>query len=222
MDIVEFLVAGAFGGLVGAGELVSRYKDSPARAMWSLAAAAYVLVNALASVSALALIRALGWSFGVTNAMAVGWVQTLVAGFGAMGLFRSSLFIVHAGGQDVGAGPSAFLQVALGAADRAVDRKRASARAVRVERLMDGVVFEKASVALPTYCFALMQNVGAHEQADLSRAVDELVQSSMDDRSRVLSLGLVLMNLVGDTALESAIKSLGPAIRRTDQVAGPS
>jgi len=52
-----------------------------------------------------------------------------MAGVSAMAFFRTSLFVVRSGDRDVGVGPSGFLQIFLGAADRAVDRKRAAARA---------------------------------------------------------------------------------------------
>jgi hypothetical protein len=210
---VYVLVAGLIGAIVGAAELVSRYRDAPAKAILCWTAGTYVLINAVASGSALALIQAFGWTFGAGASAGAAWVQTFVAGFGAMGLFRSSLFIVRVGGQDVGAGPSSLLQIALGAADRGVDRKRAAARAARVPQLMSGLNFGKAVIALPTYCLALMQNVGPQEQGDLGKSVDQLRQSHMDDASRLLNLGLVLMNVVGEAALDSAIKSLGQAIR---------
>ena len=96
------------------------------------------------------MIQTFGWTFGVEGDGAeLRWTQALVAGFGAMAFLRSAVFVVRAGDQDVGVGPSGFLQVVLNATDRAVDRRRAGARAHEVARAMSGVSFEKAAEALP-------------------------------------------------------------------------
>jgi hypothetical protein len=212
--MVYFAAAALFGALVGLAELISRYRDAPTQAVWCVPAGAYLAINAAASAIALAIVQGAGWNFGVVDAQKAAWIQTAVAGFGSMTLFRSSLFVVHVGGQDVGAGPSAFLQVALGAADRAVDRRRAGARAARVQALMQGVNFGKASITLPTYCLALMQNLGMPEQREFRIEVDRVITSSqMDDSTKLLTLGLLLMNVVGEAALSAAIRSLGAAIR---------
>jgi hypothetical protein len=90
-----------------------------------------------------------------------------MAGVSAMAFFRTSLFVVRAGDRDVGVGPSGFLQIFLGAADRAVDRQRAAARAEAVAKVMKDVDFDKAKGALPEYCLALMQNVPEEDQQSL-------------------------------------------------------
>ena len=159
------------GALVGVAELVSRYRDAPSRALHNWAAALYVGLNATAAVAALALIRAFDWKFGASDTGAVEWTRALVAGFGAMALFRSALFIVRAGDQDVGIGPSGLLQVVLSAADRAVDRGRAGARALEVTDTMAGVSFDRAAEALPAYCLALMQNATEDEKVALGNQV---------------------------------------------------
>jgi len=71
------------------------------------AAAVYLAINALASFAAFALTRLFGWDFGFSGSpQARDWVQCLVAGFGAMVLFRSSLFTVRAGDREIGFGPA--------------------------------------------------------------------------------------------------------------------
>jgi hypothetical protein len=203
------------GALVGTGELIARYRDAPARALWSLPAALYLGINAAASVAALAAAHAFGWTFGVEDAAsgAGRLTRILVSGFGAMAVFRSSLFNMRVGDQDVGIGPAGFLQVVLQAADRAVDRRRASPRALTASRIMEGVSFKKAVLALPTFCFALMQNVPADEQSNFGAQVRELDESDMPDHVNVLSLGLALMNVVGDSVLRAAVDALGDEIR---------
>jgi hypothetical protein len=115
---------------VGTAELVSRYKDSPFRAVATAPAILYLGINVLASVSAFAAIRQFHWlntaDSDPTNTIVL---QALVAGVSAMAFFRSSLFTVRVGNLDIGVGPAAFLQIILNAADRACDRERAQPRA---------------------------------------------------------------------------------------------
>src|SRR3982750_2744912 len=139
-DVADYLIVVAIGASVGIGELVARYRDDPTRALGSFPALIYVVLNAAAAAGALALVQAFGWKFGAADGSSeLRWTRVLVAGFGAMALFRSSLFTARVGNQDVGVGPSTFLQVVLTAADRAVDRRRARARARDVSQAMKGV-----------------------------------------------------------------------------------
>ena len=201
---------------MGGAELVSRYRDAPAGALQTRPAILYVLINLAASVAALALVRTFGWKFGLEtsdDAAAVGWTQVLVAGVGAMGLFRTSLFTVRAGDRDIGVGPSSFLQIFLTAADREVDRSRAQVRADTVSTVMKGVNYEKAFAALPPYCLALMQNLADETQQQLRQALELLDRADIDLEVKARLLGLELVNVVGVDVLETAVNSLGEEIR---------
>ena len=208
-DLFDWLLVGLVGALVGIGELVSRYRDAPDRALRTPAAYLYVGLNVGASVAALGVARAFGWTFGVAeaNPTALRWTQVAVAGFGAMALFRSALFNVRVGDQDVAVGPASFLQIVLAAADRGVDRLRAQARAV------SNVSFARADVALSAFCLGLMQNLSKEDQDQFGRQLAALRNASMDDQMKVLSLGLAIMNAVGEDVLETAVKVLGPQLR---------
>src|SRR5438105_166705 len=112
--LLEWVAVVAVGAVVGASELISRYKDDPIAALIGWPSVLYIVINSAASAGALALIHATHWS---ENSR---WAQVFMAGVSAMAFFRSSLFIVRAGDRDVGVGPSGFLQIFLGAADRLV------------------------------------------------------------------------------------------------------
>ena len=171
--VVDYLIVAAIGGLVGIAELITRYRDAPGAALWSMSAGIYVGLNAMASVAALGAINVFGWTFGIdpSNAAAVRWTQVFVAGFGSMVLFRSSLFVVRVGSSDIAVGPGGFLQIFLETADRAVDRGRARPRANAAATIMAGVSFSRAAEPLPAYCFALLQNVAAEEQKQFGMQV---------------------------------------------------
>jgi hypothetical protein len=130
-----------------------------------------------------------------------------------MALFRTSLFIVKAGGTDLGIGPSGLLQAMLAAADRGVDRRRASSRAKDI-KIMETVSFSKAHASLPALCLTLMQDVSAEDQQKLGDQVALLVNDDMPGETKSRVLGLLLMNVVGEQVLRDAIDSLGAEIQR--------
>ena len=109
--------------------------------------------------------------------------------------------------------------MALGAADRAVDRRRAEACAESVAEVMRGLEFEEIAEALPTFALALLQNLPEEDQQQLANKVLLLQNSAMADETKVLVLGLDFMNAVGPEALEAAVTP--PATLRSDRLRLP-
>jgi hypothetical protein len=215
-----YIGVAVFGAAVGASELIARYKDEPFRVIRTTAALAYVLINALAATGAYFLILTFKIQFGASDPEAVAWTQAFVAGFGAMAFFRTSLFSVRVGNNDVPVGPGIFLQIILYAVDRACDRARAQPRSSRVNSIMQGVSFELARDGLPAYCFEIMQNIPGDEQQQFALVVDALASSKSSDDVKILNLGLLLMNLVGDRVLEAAVNALGVRIQGPSKLDG--
>jgi hypothetical protein len=214
MDILwyEWLTVSGLGVVIGITDIISRYRDKPYSVIWTVPSLFYLFVNALASIMTLVSIRAFDWNFGLQG-MSGSWAQVLIAGFGAMVILRTSLWNVQIGDENVPIGLKNFLETLLGSVDRAVDRKRAQQRAEAVSKTMKDVDFEKAFRALPSYCFGLLQNLGADEQEQFARKVALLTSSPMNNRVKSLLLGLSLMNLVGERVLETAVNNLGDDIR---------
>lgn len=212
MALWNYLFAGLIGALLGAAELIARYRDRPARAVGRGAGWAYVLVNAAASCAALLLIDRFGWDFGQSES-AVRTTQVLVGGLGSAVLFRSSLFVLKVGDENVGVGPNLVLSSLLGAADRAVDRDQASERLKAVGEAMKGVDFGKAQDALVTACLAATANVPPEDAAELSQSVKALSGSTASPASKSLILGLLLIDTVGPDVLKSAVSALGDEIK---------
>jgi len=213
-DGLDYAAVALLGLLVGAGELISRYKDAPKKALYTGPALLYMALNVAASILALALVRGFGWTFNTTGS-SQRWTQVLVAGVGAMAFFRTSLFTVSAGGRDIGVGPGTFLEIFRTAADRAVDRLRAGARTQCVAKLMDGIDYQKAKAGLVTYCLALMQNVPDEEQKKLVEQQKLLDLEIMDDAVKVRVLGLALLNVVGPEVLTAAVDGLRDRMKVT-------
>jgi hypothetical protein len=216
-SFLDYAIVAILGALVGGGELISRYRDAPARAVYNWPAFVYIALNVAASLVALAIIRIYGWKFGVSGGeTAIRWAQVGIAGTGAMALFRTSLFTIHAGDKDIGVGPSSFLQIFRDASDRAVDRLRAKARGEQVSQVMTGIAYDKAAEGLALYCLALMQNVPSEEQVKLTQSLELLDKEQIDPAIKVRVLGLNLMNVVGPNVLIAAVDSLREQMETPD------
>jgi hypothetical protein len=147
---VDYVAVACIGGLVGIGELVSRYRDEPSKALLTIPAVIYVAVNAAAAVIALSVAgpAATGAASGASSSdaasstqaaviLGVHWTPVLTAGLGAMAILRSALFVVRTDGKDLQVGPGSLVQTLLDAADQALDRLRAQERAWTVARVME-------------------------------------------------------------------------------------
>jgi hypothetical protein len=209
-----FIVVFLLGALAGAAELVARYPDAPQAAITTGSGLFYTAVNAVAAVATLIVVAILGvddTAPAITGqAFTTGELLNLImiSGFGSLALLRSKIITLRVGDSDVGVGPSFLLETILRAADRAVDRKRAKPRARIVSEIMSSVSFEEAKVVLPSYCFAVMQNVSVEEQQKVALEIDALTSADMPDRVKALNLGLLLLNIVGEHVLNTAVKNL--------------
>jgi hypothetical protein len=190
--------------------LVSRYKDAPLRVLLTVPAVFYIGLNGTAAAIAMAVVHKVPWlsDDGDASAPSRLLIRALVAGTSAMAVIRASLFTIRVGNTDVSVGPAAFLQIILAAADRACDRERAGPRALAMQDIMAGISFQRAKLALPLFCFNLMQNVSADEQRTFGTIVNGLERTEMDDVFKANNLGLQLMNVVGEGVLRQAVKLL--------------
>jgi hypothetical protein len=111
---------GGFSGLVGYAELAQRYRDDPARMFASSPTAIYCVVNIAAGVGAFALVRAFRVFDPATPHAAIYGV--LLASFGAIAFFRTSLFTARVGDTNADIGPATLLKALLEASDRMINR----------------------------------------------------------------------------------------------------
>jgi hypothetical protein len=213
---IDGLIVFLIGASVGIGELVARYRDEPMRAIRTRPAALYIVINGLASLFALVAIRTFGATPGGNDPTAAQRLTNLLlAGFGAMAVFRTSLFVVRVANTDIGVGPIAFLQILLGATDRGVDRKRASERAEKVVRIMGNLDPALAYTALPAFAIMLMQNLTLDDQKAIGDQVKGLARpdSEIPEQAKILNVGLLLMNFVGEEVLEDAVRGIRGQLR---------
>ena len=193
-------------------ELVARYQDAPRKAVFTVPGFFYLTVNGLAAALAyLLIVEVFVLDFGLTDAESLkrDAYRVLLASLGSMAFFRSSLFNVRVGDSDIAVGPAGILQIFLSAADRAVDRARATPRALLVNKTMNGIDFDKAWISLPPFCFQLMQNVTAEEQTQFGRSIEVLRNNAeIDGKVKSLILGLSLLSIVGESVLTAAVETL--------------
>ncbi len=213
-EVLRYGLVLGIGAAVGAGEIITIFRDAPGRTLRTRPAIAYMLLNAAAAGVTLALTQLFGWSFGITSGdkEKLAWVQLLASGFGAMAILRSSLVTFKTGDQPASFGPGALLLTVLTAVGRAVDRTRAEDRSARVASLMSNVSFERATAPLPAYCFGLMQNLSEDDQRAFGNQI-LLIQKVANDHVQALLLGLALMNVVGFGVLQAAVKELDGEIK---------
>ncbi|MFF7129632.1 hypothetical protein [Streptomyces sp. NPDC008240] len=206
--MLDYAVACGGGALVGLVELFSRYRDSPAALLGVASAWMYIAINAAASGGVLLLTHTFALTFGASEPGTEGTTQVLVALFGAPAVLRSSLFTIRVSGQDVGIGPSSILSTLLSVADRGVDRARGRDRSRQVVKIMRGISYDKAQLALPAFCLALLQNSPQEEQEKLAVANEALAGSEMSDAQKAYGLGLLLVNVVGLPLLREAVEAM--------------
>ncbi|HEV7722303.1 MAG TPA: hypothetical protein VGO60_13515 [Iamia sp.] len=211
---VGLLISAVFGASVGVAELLLRYRDAPLLLFKKVAAWCYVGFNAGAAVLALWIVTAMDWTFGQTTDTKIDMVRILVAGFGSIALFRSNLFIVKTGDENIGAGPSLVLAGLLGAADVAVDRQQAQARAEDVRAVMDDVSFDAARESLVSVALTASVSVTPKATEDLRTGISALGSStSIPDQAKSYVLGLMLIDVVGVEVLRQSVTTLGDSIK---------
>lgn len=208
----RYAATALFGFLVGTTELISRYRDRPMAPLKTVPGMVYIVTNVVAAAGALWVLQTQSVTYDFGGKLPEALSQVLLAGFGTMVFFRSALFTLRVGDSDVAIGPAAVLQIILNVADRACDRQRAGPRSAIVHDIMRGVSFERARVALPVHCFALMQNVSITEQTQVVQAIDAIAKANTNDEVKAYNLGLLLMNVVGEDLLHDAVRVLGALI----------
>lgn len=207
--LLEFLAVAGLGAGIGMTELSTRYRDSPRRLFAMQSFWLYLFTNAGASVLALLIIHASGWTPGNGSAT----FTILIAGLGSMVVLRSSIAVVKLGEQEVAAGPAAVVMATLTAIDRVIDRNQARRRSQHVAKVMKGVSFAKAYKILPSHCLRLLQSQPASIAEQLGVEVAKIAEVEADDQVKAYELGIVLMTIAGPVVLEESLTTLYEHVR---------
>jgi hypothetical protein len=205
----SYAFVAAIGACTGAIELIGRYKDAPVRALRTNGAIVYVIINIVAAIIGLYLLRHLGAGMiATTDQDARTIYEIMIAGLGSLVFLRSSVFKVKLNDTEVSIGPALLLDILLSASDREVDRRRGADRAIEVAEAMKRVSFDKAVTALPPFCFALLQNLTTTEQQSLFTQIKEIKDNpAIDAHVKSLLLGLLLTPIQVRSATRPSIRS---------------
>ncbi|MBS0562002.1 MAG: hypothetical protein JSR21_18300 [Proteobacteria bacterium] len=211
LNCTQLVLVSLLAGAVAYGELISRYRDDPRRLLGNQATALYIAVNISAAIAALALVKLLK-VFDKQSHIAL-W-EVLLASFGAVAFFRTSLFTARVGGTDIGVGPSTLLKSLLDACDLVINRTQASTRADQVTAIMQGVVFDKAKTALPTLCMTLVEGFPDDQNRQLGEQIAKLDQEgTIAADAKTIVLGGYLIRQFGADVLARAVSTLGSRIK---------
>ena len=212
----SYVAVGSIAAAVTLIEVLIRYSDARSLVAKEWAAWTYIAVHAAAAVGALWLLNHyVPWSpesdqTGTTPTVG----KVAAAAIGSLAIIRSTVFQARIGDRMIDVGPHALVSALLGAADRSMDRRHAEHRSAMVTRIMSDVAFDKAQVALPTHCFNAMQTVSDEEQEAVSAGVSRIaLLEAMPDSAKSLSLGFLLLDIVGEDLLRQAVHDLGASIR---------
>jgi hypothetical protein len=218
----SYVVVAIIGAMAGLSELMGRYNDSPFSVLRNWATLLLAIINAGASVAALAIIEGsnlvtLPASIGANAETAA---RILIAGVGGMVILRVGLS-VQVAGETVNISLSTLLQPLLRAADNQVDRARAAYKLAVTRELMLGLDASAALKGLPPLCLYLMQSIPPERQKQLAEDVRALSEQSLEDDIKLISLGSTLLNTVGEGVLRSAVAAFKDGQTRKQSIARP-
>ena len=224
--MLAYVLCALLAAVVALAEIVARYRDAPVQVLKEWPAWVYLVVNAAAGIAAFWLIGELGWPTPTESAVEVQEtdvvLKVLLASFGSLAAIRSAFFQARVGDHLVDVGPHFLLKSLLDAADRSMDRRRATRRSAVVSEIMGSVDFDEAKVALPAHCFTAMQNVADQEQHEVSGELTRIAAlHNMPPRAKSLYLGFLLLNIVGEDLLRQAVQDLGLSSERGQHEQGP-
>ena len=206
---VGFVVlAAALGAIVGASELVSRYRDEPVQAVASNAGLTYLTLNAVVSACAYGLLT----NYAVTLVPGLAgdrWMTAIVAGFGAMAVLRSKFFTIRTEkGEDVAIGPDAAVTAFLAAADRGVDRSRASRRLDLVSRRSKEVSNPAVGKEFLEISLAAFQNLSTDEKRKLTDDINALAALPYPEDLKLQAVCYLLLAVTGERNFNDIMTNL--------------
>lgn len=202
------LIAFLCGALVGASELVTRYRDEPLNALLKNPfGPIYIAVNGYLSFLAVLLILRYPAQFPAISkdALLIG----ITAGFGAIVVMRTRLAVIKGGdNRDISIGPDAVITGMLQMVDKNVDRFRAERRqALVIAHLGEMQAFGDFPTAAKCLLASLLafQNLDDALKIQLNGIVKDYEAQSLPPDIKYMALGFVFLTIVGDRHYEAVL-----------------
>lgn len=198
-----------FGVLVGLSEILSRYRDEPLLAASTAFGLAYLLLNGVISLAAFAVVRK--YPSQIFPALEKDlFLTSLVAGFGAMAVFRSKFFTFRsADGKDFPIGPAIVLDTVLKTIDSKIDRRRATERQAQVFASMVDLHDFKNVANYIEASLTSFQNLSQDDKTEIKAVIDQYrALTDWPDTLKSLGLGFAFLNVSGEENYSQVIANL--------------
>ncbi|MBZ5655986.1 MAG: hypothetical protein LAO56_12010 [Acidobacteriia bacterium] len=215
-------LAVSFGELVGFSEIITRYRDEPLRATFNRYGILYLLINGALSGCAYFLLRAYGARI-FPAAQDPPLLAAIVAGFGAMAVLRSKLFVFRSDdGKDIPIGPDLVISSVLRIVDRKIDRLRAARRQQLVFELAKRIAAVMGSESdfdnpnsFVSISLASFQNLSTEEKQQIVIKSEELREKLKGKPSlfKAMVLGFVVLDIAGEENFRAIMQDLEEYLR---------
>jgi hypothetical protein len=201
-------LAALLGAIVGASELTSRYRDEPLQALMSNAGLGYMLLNGSVSAATYGLL--VHYAGSIFPGLAKDHLMaSIVAGFGAMAILRSKFFTIRTErGEDISVGPDAAVAAVLSAADRGVDRARASRRLSLVFRRASQVQRPDKGRDFIQISLAAFQNLSDSDKAGFVTYLESIGSLPYTDELKLQAICYGMLSLTGEKNFNDIMTNL--------------
>ncbi len=203
------LLAFLCGMLVGATEIISRYRDEPLHACRSPYGLIYVFLNGALSLIALMILYRYPAKFAAVAGD--GLLAAIAAGFGAAAVMRAKVAVIKgADEKDISIGPDFVIRILLRTVDKNVDRFRAERRQAIIVRALEQMrllgSFRMASEYLMASLMAF-QNLDDDLKQQMRAAFDDYEKKVLPEDLKYLAMGFVFLTVVGEAHFSAVLKN---------------
>ncbi|MCP4545783.1 MAG: hypothetical protein GY835_04870 [bacterium] len=198
-------IAAGLGVLVAAGELVSRYRDEPGKALGNWPGFGYMAFNAGIGVIAYLIVCHIPDPSGEGSILGqLG--SALVGGLGGITIMRAKFFTIRIGDVRKSIGPGNLIDTLLDYFDRQIDRQRALDRFRLVRELMKDIDFYKAAHYAKVQIAGALQNPSVADREKMGVRFREIADGDFPMREKAHALGFLILDLMGEDFLRDLFR----------------
>jgi hypothetical protein len=205
-DDVDYLIVAAIGGVVGASELLDRFRRGESAGIFKhLATWLYILLNALAGALALLLIAGLGLTTSKSSDPSViRWSRVIIAGFGAVLILRSSAVLPGSGKVK---GPGAVVQRILDAVVHRLDSTRGIEREQAIDELIVGLDYSHVRDNVVATVLRMFPQTAGEQRDEVTAAVEDADRLALGDTAKTRAILQAIIAFGGTAAVKRAVQS---------------
>jgi hypothetical protein len=202
-DRLPYFFAFSLGMATAFAEIISKFSDEPLKALKTMQAVLYHVLNGAISALALWFITINGEAEPTTVTQVM---NVFTAGLGSMLLMRSKLFNIKTDAEDISFGPDQIIKIYFRFMEAAIDRVRALDRMRLVKEEFDNKAFEP----LKRYSITMLAAAQALEE-DERRRLENLIaeldaDGACDEQLKSYRLGFELLNRMGEDFVKAMLE----------------